>query len=390
MLRFNSLEADIGSRSRFKNIFGIDDLAFGYLGSAAAGLLGSLFGSSSSEHQNEENIEAQREENERNRQWQSAEWTRQFNMTNEFNNPKAVVSRLQNAGINPSALVGNTGSQVATSKALPSAPSGGHQLTPQMVDYSGFFNTASQFPKHIAEALRLAKETERIDKELPYISDRIKAETSKILADASLSDERAKNEQFQNKMNQIFGYEMRSKELSKLTRDIAVSDANVRLADSEVSLNAFKGWREQSEALLSYSRKHLTDNDAKLLEIELKYREKELQTRLGLMRAQTTEAHANAAHSSALAASENAIREYKVTIASDEAKLKTETHVHRMEQIWNEAEQSGVLTDQMKIALNGMKYADSLKEFTYWYNRYLGFLNGARDVAGSAAVMAAP
>lgn len=376
MIRFNSLETDLGSRSRFKP----------WLGSLITGILGlggSALAADSSEKQNEANIEAQREENALNRQWQSDEWTRQFNMTNEYNDPKAVVSRLENAGINPSALVGGTGSQIGTSHATPSAPSGGHGLTPGMVDYSGFFNTASQFPKTIAEALRQYKEAEKLDKTLPYVSDKIKAETSKILADASLSEERAKNEQFQNKLNAIFGYEMRSKELSKLTHDIAVADANVRLADSEVSLNAFKEWKEQSEALLNYAKKHLTENDAALLDIELKYREKELQTRIGLIRAQTSEAHANAAHASALAATENSIREYKVAVMSDEAQLKTETHVHRMEQIWNEAEKSGILNDQMKIALNGMKYANDMKEFNFWYNKYIGLLGGLRDATGA-------
>ena len=93
------------------------------IGSLVSGLLsagGNIAGSLISAHQAEINREWQSEENQKNRDYQSNEWTRQFNMTNEYNDPKKQVQRMVSAGLNPAALEGASG----VSGATPSAPSG--------------------------------------------------------------------------------------------------------------------------------------------------------------------------------------------------------------------------------------------------------------------------
>ena len=115
------------------------------LGAIAGGVsaLGSLFGSSPedkamalAEKQHQWDVE----ENQKNRDFQSAEWTRQFNAINAYNDPSATKERLTKGGLNASAMLNGSGSSIGQSTGSPSAPSGASGLNPMpdVVSQVGF------------------------------------------------------------------------------------------------------------------------------------------------------------------------------------------------------------------------------------------------------------
>ena len=141
--------------------------------SGALGLGGSIIGAAANSASASDNLDAQREENEKNRQFnaeqaelarqystrereaqqqfQSQEWQRQFEAQNAYNTPAAQSQRLKSAGINPAVYF--TGSQVAqggnTSVSAPSTPS-----MPQ-AQYSGGLSPVA-FPSQIPNMMSSA------------------------------------------------------------------------------------------------------------------------------------------------------------------------------------------------------------------------------------------
>lgn len=144
--------------------------------SSLLGSIGSIFSASKA-------IKAQRRENELNRQFNAAEAqksrdynTQMFNLTNQYNDPSAVVGRLVKAGLNPAlAFGGFANAQIAGSSAQ--ASSNG-SLSGVMPDYSGLSSagamavnayqqsrvTDAEVRLKEAQANNLEKQTSWIDK----------------------------------------------------------------------------------------------------------------------------------------------------------------------------------------------------------------------------------
>ena len=124
-------------------------------GSALSSLLGGIFGSASQSSANKTNLEiarmnqqAIRETNNMNyniHQSDIAQQERMWKLQNEYNDPSAVVQRLQRAGVNPAFLGGQGLSSPASSMSVPSgapmqAPTLDYQQQPY--DISGAFQGA--------------------------------------------------------------------------------------------------------------------------------------------------------------------------------------------------------------------------------------------------------
>ena len=82
------------------------------------GLIGGLFGASSASKEARKNREFQSAEAEKARQWQANEWTRQFNLTNQYNSPSEQMNRFAMAGLNPNLIYGS----IVNGSASPSTP----------------------------------------------------------------------------------------------------------------------------------------------------------------------------------------------------------------------------------------------------------------------------
>ena len=194
--------------------------------SGGLGLAGSLLGSAANSASASENLEAQREENQKNRefnaqqaelarqystrereaqqQYQSQEWQRQFEAQNAYNTPAAQSQRLKSAGINPAVYF--TGSQVAqggnTSVSAPSTPS-----MPQ-AQYSGGLSPVA-FPSQIpnmmssaAQVLQALGSYEKNTSEASSTRQLIEPTIQKMLSEIGLNDVMQKYQSLMVKMEQ--------------------------------------------------------------------------------------------------------------------------------------------------------------------------------------------
>lgn len=135
-----------------------------------SGFAGGLYGASSAKKEAQKNRDFQSAEAEKARQWQSNEWTRQFNLTNQFNSPTEQMKRFAMAGLNPNLIYGS----IVNGSATPSTPG---TPIPTGSDASSAVgsNIASAFQSLGDLPLRRAQ------------IENIEADTEKKLSDANLS-----------------------------------------------------------------------------------------------------------------------------------------------------------------------------------------------------------
>lgn len=135
------------------------------------GLIGGLFGASSASQEARKNREFQSAEAEKARQWQANEWTRQFNLTNQFNSPSEQMKRFAMAGLNPNLIYGS----IVNGSASPSTP-GTPIPTGSEASSAVGSSIASAFQSFGDIPLRRAQ------------IENIEADTTKKLSEANLSD----------------------------------------------------------------------------------------------------------------------------------------------------------------------------------------------------------
>lgn len=194
--------------------------------SSGLGLAGSLIGSAANSASASENLEAQREENQKNRefnaqqaelarqyatrereaqqQYQSQEWQRQFEAQNAYNTPAAQSQRLKSAGITPAVYF--TGSQVAqggnTSVSAPSTPG------MPSASYTGGLSPVA-FPSQIpnmmssaAQVLQALGSYEKNTSEASSTRQLIEPTIQKMLSEIGLNDVMQKYQSLMVKMEE--------------------------------------------------------------------------------------------------------------------------------------------------------------------------------------------
>lgn len=126
---------------------------------AAGALLGSMFGSNKQESNVQQQIEAAKEENQKNREWnlnlakmQNSWNIDQWNRENAYNTPAAQMARLKQANINPDLFYGNSGA-VSPAAASPEMTSG---AASQPADTSGYANLPNYARESVMQAAQIA------------------------------------------------------------------------------------------------------------------------------------------------------------------------------------------------------------------------------------------
>lgn len=260
---------------------------------AAGSLLGGIFSSNQSVKNQKMAIEAQRQENEKNRVFnaQQAELARQYNTAmwnaqNDYNDPSAVQQRLSKAGIHPalaytsgqtmgSISMGNTGSQASFSGGI---------STP-LADFSGIRdaanNAASAFGD-LVESRKVESQTKLNEIEATYKAElgreeilNLKGDTGVKASVKNLTDEQV-NEVVQRCAN--------LREENVLIRNKAIEAAsNANLADEK----AYGQWIENQfgEERLDYKTLFAQAEIRKVL-AEADISEKEAETYLDFRRAE--------------------------------------------------------------------------------------------------------
>lgn len=147
------------------------------------GLLGGFLGASYASKEAQKNRDFQSAEAEKARKWQSNEWTRQFNLTNQFNSPSEQMKRFAMAGLNPNLIYGS----IVNGSASPSTPG---TPIPTGSDASSAVgsNVASAFQSFGDIPLRRAQ------------IENIEADTAKKLSDANLSKSNKENVDFNTQL----------------------------------------------------------------------------------------------------------------------------------------------------------------------------------------------
>lgn len=161
-----------------------------------------------------EQMNWQSEENKLDRDWQEEfykqqsdisfdKWRKQFDLTNAYNTPEAVVKRLQSAGINPNVLFsGGSGASLGgNSTANPTMQSvgsgGSHSVSPvglphtSPVHISSVLNSIGSVVKDIAEAKKLGADTELLERTIndqirKWKADADSAELGNTMADIQI------------------------------------------------------------------------------------------------------------------------------------------------------------------------------------------------------------
>lgn len=194
-----------------------------------------LFGQSSDQRFNREQMQAQQQfssaEAAKQRQWQSEQWERQFNMTNEYNSPQAQAARMSEAGLNPWSQAGQAYSSNSTSNGG-TIGTGANAIAPasaqdNSLGFTGRWRDLSEASKAIADADNVGIDTEFLRSTLEA---RIKNESARAAVQQVIADNQE---------------EMTKKELRKLDKVIRNIQALSDKYDSEATLNDMKSWTEE-------------------------------------------------------------------------------------------------------------------------------------------------
>lgn len=247
------------------------------LGTIAGGIsaLGSLFGSSASddamalaEKQHQWDVE----ENQKNRDFQSAEWNRQFNAINEYNDPSRTKERLTKGGLNASAMLNGQGSAIGQSTGSPSAPSGASGLNPMpdVVSQVGF-----QSKESLMRRLEMLGSLSKNSYLLPETKQKLSAEINNILADERFISIKADSEEFMLALNRFFAPIMKRAGVAQAFKDLALTDAETRLAIANGDVSNEEKLNKAEERLLTIAKRNFSQKDFERLELEIKWYDKQ-------------------------------------------------------------------------------------------------------------------
>lgn len=139
---------------------------------------------------------------------QQQNWQSQFDITNAYNSPSSQMARLRAAGINPSAMLSNSGlASLGTSGATPSgfsatAPNGvpfaGHSVSPASPpSFGGLSSQAAQFSS-IAQMADSVSKLQQVGLNSERQKALLGAEVDKAISEADLTNQKAIMQRIEN------------------------------------------------------------------------------------------------------------------------------------------------------------------------------------------------
>lgn len=320
----------------------------------------------------EQNRKWQSEENQKNRDWQSSEWQRQFDLTNEYNDPSNQVARLARAGINPALAFQGASGQVGQSSASPSAPSGAStSVTSPIPDalFTRDYQSAEAFSRSVEALSRLgANQADRPLKE---------AATRNLLTQASHEEVKQQLSEFDYQMKLIYGDALENAKVNQAV-------ANYQNILSDTLLKAAQTGYYNNEALVSAARKlvleseeELNHEQLKLLRTELKFAPQRLQAMIDYYNATARNQSEQAEQTAFWNSLYRDEREYLVKNIHNDAAQK-----------FQNAKMSEEQRDLLRFHISQARYADDNKEIKFWNDLITQDLGLAADIAGDLTRMA--
>lgn len=372
-------------------------------GSAVAGIVGSVYSNESNKGINRSQMAFNASEAEKQRQFQKDEWTRQYELQRDewynqlnsqseqqwqnflreaqYNSPENQVSRMAQAGLNPSAVLGQNGSSglvaAATgnvhSSSSPSVPSGG-SVAGQAA--SAGSQLPQQSPFDVASVGSFLRDLAQANKDTETVRPMVEFLGSQLMG-----------QELQN------SWQMLQNDIATMTKDTSVQKAFQELQSVALD-NVLKVTMNENvtqdtilkatEAALNIAKEKLTVEQYNEVAFAVAHLSETYQLQMNLLRSQAANNFASANYSSALAATEKQIREFKVKnqellnnyqdfvneTASNEAELSTKLKDARyqstLRQLAEQANQSGILTKSYQTQLDM-----AVKENNWWLVNHL-------------------
>lgn len=194
------------------------------------GLLGGFLGARYASKEAQKNRDFQSAEADKARKWQSNEWTRQFNLTNQYNSPAEQMNRFAMAGLNPNLIYGSivNGSASPTTPGTP-IPTGSDASSAVGSSITSAFQSFGDIPLRRAQI------------------ENIEADTEKKLSDAKLSQSNKDSVDFHTQLQ---------KDLRNFTVGIARNNYLNGLQDIEIK-KVFKKTQDVQLEILEDGKKWL-------------------------------------------------------------------------------------------------------------------------------------
>lgn len=326
-------------------------------------------------------------ENQRDRVWQQSEYDRRFNMSNEYNDPSAVVQRLRQAGINPAAAMGQlsgTGGLAAAGGSSASVPS--HQVQP--VGYQPP-NIGAELPA-ILSAVADLKNAETNVGHLGNETRQTDATIESLLASANKQNAEAEMQKLLTSLQDMYGAKKLDAEILNL---LAQAQLAADKSDTE-KVNQIVG---KAEEYLMRAKGDTEVQSRPMVLSNLSTYRQVLLSQIDANKASANASNASARLNNALAQTEDGLRSGKIhgqQLANDIAGIQRQifernnaqdarTYESRVNSILEQCEQQGFITEKMKAdAASAMAHADWA-----YINEFLGALGSAvgsfSEVVGS-------
>lgn len=310
------------------------------------------------------------------RQWnqQSQEWYNQQNFMNEYNSPVEQNKRLIAAGMNPGAMAaGSNAAGLTSASSVPTVavPAGASASAPPGANVAGATNYASAFGdiangigslvKSLSGARKDNAEADRLEKTLEtYINQELAKYQNQQLVNA-----------YQEMYNTFFS-EKAPKELKKLGAEIRQITANAILAENQADLVEEQTVTEQLKQYLTNNQIKISDQEyiklclfvqryGELLDSEIARNRSEVVRN----RASAQESVAHAGLYDELAVSEDVMRSLRMDLMSDEHTLNIETLDSKVRTWANNADASALNVFNEKLKAYDLQAYNALQRLLH-------------------------
>lgn len=347
-----------------QNKMGFLDVLGGFgLGASALNTFKSWF-SNDYEETAARNREWQSEENQKNRDWQSSEWSRQFDLTNEYNDPSNQVARLAKAGINPAVAFQGANAGVGQSSASPSAPSGASSSVttpfPDSVLTQGF-QSADAFNRAIESYSKLRAN----EADVPLK----KAYEHFLKNQASHEAVKQELDEFDYQMKLVYGEALENQRVNQALANYKHTLADTLLKAAQTGEANEHSLELAALRLLHESSAQLNDTSRQLLETDLKYAAKRIQS---MIRYYDSTAEKNYAEAESV--------RFWNTLYSDERNYLVKNIHNDAAQKFQNVRMTQNQRDLLHYHIQQAKYANDQKEIKFWNDLIMQDLGVASDM----------
>lgn len=279
-------------------------------------------------------FEAQNAESDKRFQMENDEWQRRFDAQNKYNDPSAVVQRLQAAGINPAAAIGQLsgsgGLAAAGGSSAPSMPNvmgtqmpSPHGVTPvgvgsfQPINVSGIMTAAADLMNARSKAKEVGLKEE-------YQAATLDAELRQKLAAAGKDEALAAYTKFQQTVDEVW----KDKEIdANIKKTLSEADANIARAFALEE----QGKSEEARRLYDQAMAAFVNTKDKALQKYIPYLSRHANAIITNLQTGSQRNVADANLSDEQAATTKALRPWQVKIQQYEAGIKST--INRLEQL---------------------------------------------------------